>query len=292
METQNFRHKNKTQLQKINETDHLYHSKNEEPVIQLSNVWLRYSSTPLLEDITFRVYGQQIVSIVGPNGSGKTTLLKAILGFLKPYQGDIKIFGRSPKEIQNTGWIGYLPQLTNYDNNFPMQAKDVVALARYANETPGKRLSKYDKELIDHSLAQVNMTNFKNHHFGSLSGGQKQRILIARALTLQPKMLILDEPSTGLDSVAQDSFYELLQELREEQNLTILMVSHDIGTVSTIVDTIACINQKLHFHGPPSECKPDDNLARIFGKNIFILQHDEHCDSCGTETSKKNNGRQ
>jgi zinc transport system ATP-binding protein len=125
------------------------------------------------------------------------------------------------------------------------------------------------------------MEQFSQHHFGSLSSGQKQRILIARALAINPTMLILDEPATGLDAVAQDSFYHLLTALRDSEGLTIIMVSHDIGSVSLFVDKIACLNRKIHFHGAPAKCiESQETMEAVFGKNVQFLFHDKNCETC------------
>lgn len=255
-------------------------TENDTPIIALEDVWVGYNNHSILEQIYLHIPAREIVSIVGPNGSGKTTLLKVIMGFKEIYQGQVRVFGRNPREIQQSGRIGYLPQVSTYDAKFPISVWDVVALSRHSKKKFWKGLSTRDKELIRSSLVKIDMYPQRNHHFGSLSGGQKQRVLIARALALEPELLILDEPSTGLDSVAQDSFYQLLKQLRDEQGLTILMVSHDIGSVSAVVDKIACIKKKIHFHGKPSECQPNEDLAQIFGNNVYFLQHDEHCETC------------
>jgi zinc transport system ATP-binding protein len=249
--------------------------------IVLKNVWIRYDEATVLEEINMTVGEREIVSIVGPNGSGKTTLLKCIMGFKDPFRGTIEIFGRSPKQVRHSGIFGYLPQSSQYDLNFPVNVFDVVAMARYSKNGVFERLTKEDRAIINESLEKVEMRDFIRHHFGSLSGGQKQRVLIARALANRPKILMLDEPSTGLDAVSQDNFYQLLRTLREREGLTILMVSHDIGAVSNIVDRLACIRRKMHFHGKVEECAPDEAMAKVFGKNIYIVSHDKTCEQCG-----------
>jgi zinc transport system ATP-binding protein len=249
-------------------------------VVALENVWVRYNGNIILEDITLTISREEIVSIVGPNGSGKTTLLKAIMGFKEPFRGGIEVLGRSPAKIKKSGLIGYLPQGSQYDTQFPVNVFDVVAMARYSRKYLLEGLNRRDHSMIDESLEKVEMSDFKGHHFGSLSGGQKQRVLIARALAAHPEILILDEPSTGLDSVAQDNFYAMLLRLRDDESLTIIMVSHDIGSVSTVVDKVACLKKKIHFHGRPSECIPTEALAKVFGKDVYFLKHDKDCETC------------
>jgi zinc transport system ATP-binding protein len=250
-------------------------------VITIQNLWVKYNSTVALEDINLDVNEKEIVSIVGPNGSGKTTLIKAIMGFKKPFRGSVKVLGKSPSAIINSGIIGYLPQNVAYDNKFPVKAFDVIAMSCFAKKRFIERLTRNEREQIFRILRKVEMDHFAHHHFGSLSSGQKQRILIARALSIHPVMLILDEPSTGLDAVAQDSFYHLLSTLRDNEGLTIIMVSHDIGTVSLFVDRIACLNRKIHFHGTPAKCfESQKTMQAVFGKNVQFLFHDKNCETC------------
>ena len=249
-------------------------------LVSLENVWVRYNGNVILEDITMAIQRQEIVSIVGPNGSGKTTLLRAIMGFKEFFRGRIEILGKPPSRMLKSGIFGYLPQGSQYDAHFPVNVFDVVAMARYSRKYLLESLSRRDRTLIDESLEKVEMGDFREHHFGSLSGGQKQRVLIARALAIRPEILILDEPSTGLDSVAQDNFYRMLQRLRDEESLTIIMVSHDIGSVSTVVDTVACLKGRIHFHGKPSECIPTEALARVFGRDVYFIKHDKDCETC------------
>ena len=250
------------------------------PSILLQDVWVKYDHQSVLEEITLAIYPREIVSIVGPNGSGKTTLLNTILGFIEPYRGSVRVFELSPRKMKQNGLIGYLPQNIEVDPKFPINVFDVVSMTRYARKPFYARLTGKDREIIMQCLEKVEMEKLIHHHFGTLSGGQKQRVLIARALALQPKILILDEPSTGLDAVAQDRFYHLLQTLRDQEELTILMVSHDIGAVSGIVDQIACLNRRIHFHGKPEDCIPSEALERVFGKNVHFVLHDKNCEMC------------
>lgn len=250
-------------------------------IITLHNVWVKYGNTIALEAITFDVAEGEIVTIVGPNGSGKTTLIKTIMGFKKPYRGNIEVLGKAPSEIMATGVIGYLPQNGLYDISFPIKAFDVVAMSCFAKKRFLERLTSQERDHITQMLKKVEMENFSHHHFGSLSSGQKQRILIARALVIHPQILILDEPATGLDAVAQDSFYHLLATLRDSEGFAIIMVSHDIGSVSLFADSIACLNRKIHFHGTPAKCfESEKTMEAVFGKNVQFLFHDKNCETC------------
>ena len=249
-------------------------------VVEFDSVSVRYGDFVALERIHLSIGRGEIVSVVGPNGGGKTTLLHAVLGFVQPYEGHVRVLGLAPDEVQPTGRIGYLPQAMQHDRRFPVSAWDVVAMARYARKSPGKRLDKKDRDAVAQSLETVGMADRASHHFGGLSGGQRQRVLIARALVGDPELLVLDEPSTGLDAVAQDNFYQLLRTLRDSRGLTILMVSHDVGTVSGFVDQIACLNRQLHYHGKADGCLSSEMVSRVFGRNMNILVHDQHCQTC------------
>jgi zinc transport system ATP-binding protein len=255
------------------------------PSIQLSNVWVRFGERIVLEDIHLSVEPKTIMTIVGPNGSGKTTLLNVLLGFVQPNRGSVHVLGQEPKQLHGQGLIGYLAQASRADYQFPIRVRDVVALSRYATKRPFHYLNLEDHRAIDAALDIVDMESHLDEHFGSLSGGQKQRVLIARALAMHPKILLLDEPSTGLDAVAQEQFYCILQNLRDELGLTIVMVSHDVGAVSGFTDQVACLNRKLHFHGAPGEGIPPEALEVVFGKNIQFVYHSPECQTCAKRSN-------
>lgn len=246
----------------------------------MQGVWVRYGSAVVLEDIYLTVDPGEILSIVGPNGSGKSTLLRTAMGFTPPSAGEVRVYGLPPADIRRSGLVGYLPQRSAYNADFPLSAFDVVAMSRYARATIVERLHTEDRKEIDSALDRVEMSQHRDRHFGSLSGGERQRVLIARALALHPRMLILDEPSTGLDAVAQDNFYRLLVDLRDNEGMTIIIVSHDIGSVSAIVDRVACLKQKIHFHGRPSDGMPTEALEKVFGRDVYFLHHDQNCETC------------
>jgi len=250
------------------------------PVIALHNVWVRYDGVVTLEDVNLEVGAGEILSIVGPNGGGKSTLLRTIMGFKEPFLGTFEVMGTAPRKTRR-GSIGYLPQKSSFDYTIPVSVFDVVAMARYANKRLVERLNSEDRAHIIDALEAVEMASLRDSHFGSLSEGQKQRALIARAIAVRPRILLLDEPSTGLDALAQDNFYQMLIRLRDSLGLTIVMVSHDIGAVSRIVDRLACLKTKIHFHGRPADCLSDQSLAEVFGKNVMFISHNKNCGSCG-----------
>ena len=248
--------------------------------VKMKDVWVNLGNQSILQSIDLEVPTETILTIVGPNGSGKSTLLKTMLGQIEPSQGSITLLGESPAYATRKGWIGYLPQHVSEDNDFPILTRDIVALSRFALKKPFQKLKAVDWEMVDEALEQVEMHDYYQKPFSHLSGGQQQRVLIARALAMNPRLMLLDEPSTGLDMVAQESFYKLLQRLKTERKMSIIMVSHDIGSVSGFVDQIACLNRKIHFHGSPQSTVPRHAVEQVFGKHVRFILHDDHCKTC------------
>lgn len=213
-------------------------------IVSLRNVEVYFDSTPILENINLSIKQNAFLAIIGPNGGGKTTLLKVILGLIKPRKGEVKVFGRNPKEGRKL--IGYLPQYTSFDRDFPMSVFDVVLMGRYRGVF--RNYSKKDKNAAINALKTVGMLEFKDRQIGKLSGGQLQRVFVARAIAREPKLLLLDEPTASIDPEMRKSFYELLLKLKKR--MAIVLVTHDVGVISTYVEEIACLNRRLFYHGP------------------------------------------
>jgi zinc transport system ATP-binding protein len=250
------------------------------PIVDIDDVWVRFNHGKwILKSIYLQCFSGEILGIVGPNGGGKTTLLNVILGAVHPEKGSVKLFGSPPHKMNRLD-IGYLPQISRADRSFPVSAIDVVLMGLYKRMGLLHRVGPKNKLEAMKLLEKVNMADQAQATFGTLSGGQQQRVNIARALASSPKLLILDEPSTGVDSVAQEDFYELLVKLRDEQNMTIIMVSHDIGVITAHADQIACLNTQIHYHGKPDIDLSPDIQQKIFGKNLQIMIHDDKCLTC------------
>jgi zinc transport system ATP-binding protein len=213
-------------------------------VITLRHVWAGYRQTPVLEDINLIVSELDFIGLIGPNGGGKTTLLKVLLGLILPARGEIQIMGHSVS--QGRRYIGYVPQILELDREFPIQVADVVRMGRLGKHRLLQRYNRQDETIVHHSLEQVGMLALGDRPIGKLSGGERQRVYIARALASQPRILLLDEPTANVDPKVQNSIYELLRELN--QDMTIVMVSHDLGAVSTYVKTVGCLNRRLFYH--------------------------------------------
>jgi zinc transport system ATP-binding protein len=251
------------------------------------------STTLECRDLTVVLGGKEVVSginltvgegvflgIVGPNGSGKTTLLKVLLGLVRPTTGTVKVFGREPQDVLRSGVFGYLPQHFTVDSSFPATALDVVLMGLQGRRGLFRRPSREDRKKAETIIGTMGMGGHEDQIFGALSGGQQQRVSIARALISDPKILILDEPSTGIDVVGQEDFYHLLKGIQKRQNLNIIMVSHDIGVITAYVDEIACLNRTLHYQGNPLGAFNDEVLKGLYGKSMEILMHDHLCDRC------------
>lgn len=249
------------------------------PIVDLEDIWVRYDGKWVLTSIYLKCFQGEILGIVGPNGGGKTTLLNVILGLVQPEKGTVQLFGRKPGK-QSRLEVGYLPQISRANRSFPVTVLDVVLMGLYNRLGLFHRPGRNNRVKAMDLLAQINMAEHAQKPFGTLSGGQQQRVSIARALASDPKLLVLDEPSTGIDSVAQEDFYELLARLRDEQGISVIMVSHDIGVITSHADRVACLNRQLHYHGEPDFCFDPEMQQKVFGKDLRVMVHDARCATC------------
>lgn len=233
--------------------------------VELKDVTFTYHEQPVLEDINFTMEEKDFVAVIGPNGGGKSTLLKLILGLIKPEKGEVKVFGRKPDKAREM--VGYLPQHSLFNTDFPINVFETVMMARYQGFF--KNYSNKDVDIVQKALRDVDMQEYQKRQISRLSGGQMQRVLIARALAREPKILLMDEPMASIDPEMQNSFYQLISQLKDK--MAIVLVSHDVGTVSMHVDKIACLNRKLYYHGPAEEAA--DGLEEIYHCSIELISH-------------------
>jgi len=237
--------------------------------VDVQNLWVEIEGRTVLEDINLKIYEGEIVALVGPNGGGKTTFLKTLLGLVSPTKGAVKIFGLKPKEAVKKHLIGYLPQRINAKRESCLSSLDVVLLGLWHRKLP-----KVDKvKLSLEALRQLGIEHLKDKRFSNLSGGQQQRVNLARALVSEPKLLLLDEPTTGIDFSGQQTFYELIKKLRDQKGFTVLMVTHDVGVVWKYVDKAICLNRKLHYHGEPQAILKPEILKKVYGTEVVPLFH-------------------
>lgn len=243
-------------------------------MIEVRDVWFNYGMGPVLKEVSFDIRNGDFLAIIGPNGSGKTTLLKVILGLLKPSQGRVRIKEREVKEFSQWQKIGYVPQkATHIDPSFPVSAREVVSMGLLS---PKKfiRLSKEEEKLrIQRALKQVGMEEYKDRRVGMLSGGQQQRIFIARAIVNQPHILFLDEPTTGVDAETQEHFYDILGYLNKEQGITVVLVTHEIGILNKHVSQVACLNQRLTYHGTHAEFCQSETFKKWLSEGHHVISH-------------------
>ncbi len=214
-----------------------------EPVIELTDVSFSYNGQPVLKNVSFTVEQTDFLAVIGPNGGGKSTLIKLVLGLLKPDSGRIRVFGKTPRKVSHR--FGYVPQDTSINKSFPISVMDVVLMGRLRHHGRS-RVAASDRKRAIKTLEMLGLNGFENRKIDDLSGGQNERVFIARALTTDPDILILDEPTAGVDTGGQTELYSLLKKLNETK--TILVVSHDLMVMSSYVKTVACVNQHVHYH--------------------------------------------
>jgi zinc transport system ATP-binding protein len=228
-------------------------------VIKLENVNYRYNSDLVLEDISFKADQGDLLGIIGPNGAGKTSLFSLILGLREGYQGKITVFGediRNNRKVLKK--IGYIPQKNIIDQGFPATVEEIVSLGVFERKTKDKIIS---------AIKIVGLLEQKHKRIGELSGGQQQRILIAKALVNEPQLLILDEPTTGIDLETQNKFYALLRKLNSENKITIILASHDLDAINKLANKIACVNRKMSFHGDAREFFGNEQLLKSYSES-------------------------
>lgn len=250
----------------------LDHTKN---IIEVDHVSFSYNGQEnVLENITLAIHQGDYIGLVGPNGSGKTTLVKIMLNLLRPKQGSVRLFGQASRDFKDWHKIAYVPQKTaNFEANFPATVYEVVLMARSANKKLFKRTTEEDGRAVKDALLKVGLLEYKDKLIGGLSGGQEQRVFIARALANQPEIIVLDEPTTGVDKKTQDDFYALLKKLNRELRITLVLVSHDIKRLTEEVMHIACVDRTLTCHLSPEEYLAESESLNILGKDIKLITH-------------------
>ena len=239
--------------------------------ITIKNLSVSYNQKFAIKDITLEFPQSNLIAIVGPNGAGKSTLLKSILGLI-PYSGHIQLFNKEkPKKLYE--YISYVPQRESVDWDFPTSVLDVVMMGRYGHLGWFKKPGKLEKEIAIKSLKTVGLEEYQKHQIGELSGGQQQRVFIARALTQDAKIFILDEPFAGIDATTEQAIVSVLQKLRNE-NKTIIVVHHDLNTLSSYFDWLLLINKKVIGFGTLKEVLTKDNISETFGGRLPLYLQD------------------
>jgi len=270
-----------------------------EPIVDIDDVTFGYTATPVIEDVSLTIDAGEYVAMVGPNGSGKSTLMQLLLGLLEPDTGSARLFGERASRFDDGERIGYVSQHASAAKEMPITVREVVKMGRFAHLDLGRvggenrpildalrkeplattfdalntvfgRLSAADWRVVDDALATVGMSAFADRRITQLSGGQRQRAFIARALASEADLLVLDEPTVGVDAESVDAFYDLLGALNA-QGITVLLIEHDLGAVVEHADRVVCLNREVYFDGPTEEFVESDALARAFGTEARFL---------------------
>ncbi|MEM5015690.1 metal ABC transporter ATP-binding protein [Metabacillus indicus] len=250
-----------------------------QPIIDVQSLTFTYERTAVLEDIHFTVREGDFLGLVGPNGSGKTTLLKCMLGLLKPDNGNIKLFGQDIRKFKDWHRIGFVSQkASSFNTGFPASVYEVVASGLTSKLGLFKKLNHAHHQKVKEAIGAVGLEELTNRNIGELSGGQQQRTFIARALVSDPDLLILDEPTVGVDAQTVQSFYEMLQRLNKGMGITLILVTHDVGTITDKVTHVACLNKHMHFHGNTQEFEnlKSSDMSDYYGHSVHVLTHDHH----------------
>ena len=239
-----------------------------EPAVSVSGLSAGYDGMQALESLSFELPAGTLAGVAGPNGSGKSTLLKTLLGLIKPWQGDVRVFGRPVSDAR--GLIGYAPQAELVDWDFPATIADVVMMGRYGRIGLLRSPKAIDREAVASALAQVRLEPLAHRQIGELSGGQQRRMLIARALAQEAELLLLDEPMVGLDAPTQHDLLDLFEQLRDSGK-TLLVATHDLSCVAACFDLTLLLNKRLVAFGPPNDIFTPEILNEAYAEHLLML---------------------
>lgn len=246
-------------------------------IIRFEDVTYAYDNKVVLDHVNIDIQRGQFIGLIGPNGGGKTTFIRLMLGLLPKQEGEIFLLNEPIHTFKQWNKIGFVSQKANsFNKGFPATVFEVVAMGLTAKLGYFHFMRKRHKDKVLESLKQVHMEDYMNENIGDLSGGQQQRVFIARALVSDPELLILDEPTVGIDHQNVQHFYEILHHLNKEREMTLLLVTHDTGVMTKYATSIACLNKTLHFHGSEREytALSAERLSEIYGHPVQVVVHD------------------
>jgi len=257
------------------------------PALSLNHLAFGPQQARILDDIDLQLGSGHFLGIVGPNGAGKSTLLHIICGLLTPAEGHIDLFGECLSRSSRRrllGQIRFLPQGHAGMRNMPVRVRQVVGMGMGDYHKGLWRRARHDAQ-IDQALQRTGMAKHADDDFRALSGGQQQRVRLARALVAAPRILLLDEPAAALDARAQEMLFRLLRQMCDETGMTVVMVEHDIAAISDYVDSVACLNRRIHHHAMRGDAIPDHVWRDMYGEHMHIVAHDAQCIGCADRES-------
>ncbi|PQO41153.1 metal ABC transporter ATP-binding protein [Blastopirellula marina] len=241
------------------------------PAIEVEHLTVSYGAVPALLDVSFSIPQGQLVGIIGPNGSGKSTLVKAILGFLRPDIGSVRIFGTPAERTRRL--VAYVPQRGSVDWDFPVTVEEVAMMGRYGN-IPWWQwgASKKDREIVEEALSIVRMSDFRKRQIGELSGGQQQRVFMARALAQGARVVLLDEPFAGVDAATERAILNVLESAKQSGR-TLVVVHHDLATAAEFFDSLILLKQRLFAFGTPTQVLLPELLSEVYDGHVRAFEH-------------------
>jgi len=242
------------------------------PLVELNQVAFSFGTEPVLEDISLHLHPGQFAALVGPSGAGKTSLLKLILGVLQPTHGEVRINGESLNG-RPAPRVGYVPQLEAVDWNFPVTVAQAVLMGRIQRSSVWPWPSRNDKDRLNAILGQLGIAELAGRHIRDLSGGQQQRVFLARALIAEPELLVLDEPTTGVDMRTAENVLHMLGELNR-QGITILISTHDLNAAAAHLPWVICINRRVIAQGPPEEIFTVETMNETYQGDMLVMRQD------------------
>ena len=236
-------------------------------IVDIEKLSVDYSGIKALEDVSFGIAEGDFLGIIGPNGAGKSTLFRCMLGLHTQYDGTIKFFGQDIRDSRKyLSQVGFVPQKPVVDRNFPATIREVLSMSQNSS----------DPKKVDEALQKVWMHELADRRIGDLSVGQQQRVFIAKALVNSPKILVLDEPVTGIDQYNQDLFFQILGELNTKEKISIIWASHDLDAVERLASKVACLNKTLFFHGVSEEFFSDDEMLKKYSETSMQMHMHHH----------------
>lgn len=247
------------------------------PIVEIRDLSVKYPNGVLaLDAITLDVNDKDLIALIGPNGAGKSTLIKVILGLIKPTTGSVRLLG-SEDLSKNLKYVGYVPQSAQArDINMPFSVFETVMLGRTPQVGLFHGAGAKDRRKVEEALKLFGIYDLKDRKIGQLSGGQSQRVFLAKAMVADPKLLLLDEPTSGVDTTSKTEFYQTLERLNKDTGITVILCSHDIGVITKIANRVLCINRSQFFCGENADFNASAEIHKVYNHPVEIMDHADH----------------